>query len=96
MATTRERIEGVYEQAQPERYMVRVKVHGTRLCAPEANALSELADAHGGAMLHLTTRMSVEFHGLDDAGVEAVFAGLALVVGWIVWWRRRRNARAPD
>ena len=26
----------------------------------------------------------------------ALFAGLALVVGWIVWWRRRRNARAPD
>ncbi len=59
--------------------MVRVKVHGTRLSGGQAIALAALADAHGGRMLHLTTRMSVEFHGLDHVGVEAVFAGLANV-----------------
>lgn len=71
------RIRGIYEQAQAGTYMLRVKIPGGRLVARAARGIAETATRHAGARVHLTTRMSVEFHDLARDDLEKVEAALA-------------------
>ena len=64
------RLQGVYGQAQEGRFMLRIKLPGGRLEAAQALALAGLAERLAGGMVHLTTRSSVELHGLDEGGVR--------------------------
>ncbi len=64
------RIEGVYEQAQPGTYMLRVKVPGALLSAEQAEAAAGLAEDVASGVVHLTTRMSLELHGVGAANLD--------------------------
>src|SRR5271154_502935 len=45
-------------------FMVRVRIPGGRLTAAQYLALDELADAHANGSLRITTRQSIQFHGV--------------------------------
>lgn len=57
---------GICPQAQPHRFMVRVRVPGGVLPADQARALARLGHRYGEDWLHLTTRQSVELHWVAD------------------------------
>jgi len=70
MAVQDLRVQGIYEQAQGGRYMLRAKVPGGLLSAEQAEAAAALAEDHATGVVHLTTRMSLEFHGLGEERLE--------------------------
>lgn len=67
---------GVYEQRRDGSYMVRARVPGGVLTAPQARMLAELAGRYGGPALHVTTRQDVQLHDVDIASTPAVMRGL--------------------
>lgn len=73
------RVEGVYRQNERGEYMQRVKLPGGILSLAQAQALADLANRHGSGTLHLTTRGSIEFHGLQYADLPEIHRGLAAV-----------------
>ena len=73
------RIEGVYEQRRPGRFMHRVKIPGGVISAEQAVKLGEVADRFAEGRLHLTTRGSIEFHDLDGEDLAEVGRMLATV-----------------
>ncbi len=64
------RSNGIYEQTQTGLYMLRVKVPGGVLAAGQVRTLCAVADQLADGHLHLTTRMSVELHGLRRDRLE--------------------------
>lgn len=70
------RIYGVYEQAEDGRYMLRAKVPGGILSAVQAEAASDLAEKLGNGVVHLTTRMSLEFHELEASDLPHALEAL--------------------
>ncbi len=70
------RTNGIYEQTQTGLYMLRVKVPGGILTTRQARALCAIADQLADRHLHLTTRMSVEFHGIPRNRLEQALARL--------------------
>lgn len=73
------RLEGVYAQNDRGDYMQRVKLAGGILSVVQAEALATLAARYGSGVLHLSTRGSVEFHGLQAADLPQVYRGLSAV-----------------
>ncbi len=73
------RIEGIYRQNERGEYMQRVKLPGGILSVVQAKALAELGVLYGSGTLHLTTRGSIEFHGLKGGDLPAIHRGLAAV-----------------
>jgi sulfite reductase beta subunit-like hemoprotein len=67
---------GVCAQAQPEVFMVRVRVPGGRLTPEQAGGLADLADEHGRGWIHLTTRQDVELHHVHAGAVATVLAAV--------------------
>ncbi|MBV9862410.1 MAG: NADPH-dependent assimilatory sulfite reductase hemoprotein subunit [Alphaproteobacteria bacterium] len=57
-------------------FMVRVRIPGGRLKAPQYLALDELADSHGNGSLRVTTRQSIQFHGVVKPGLKATIAAI--------------------
>jgi sulfite reductase (ferredoxin) len=64
---------GLGKQAQ---LMVRVRIPGGRLTAAQYLALDEIADRHGNGTLRLTTRQSIQFHGVLKRESKAAIAGI--------------------
>jgi len=52
-------------------FMVRVRIPGGRLTAAQYLALDELADARANGSLRITTRQSIQFHGVVKPGLKA-------------------------
>ncbi len=73
------RLEGVYRQNEQGEYMQRVKLAGGVLSVAQARALADLGSQFGSGIFHLSTRGSVEFHGLLAAELPSVHRGLAAV-----------------
>lgn len=73
------RIDGVYAQRQPGTFMLRIKVPAGILSAEQAEAVADIADRFAGGLLHLTTRGSIELHGLTEDHLPSVWRGLAAV-----------------
>lgn len=73
------RIDGVYAQRQPGTFMLRVKVPAGILSAQQAEAVAGIADRFAGGLLHLTTRGSIELHGLAEDQLSPVWRDLAAV-----------------
>ncbi len=67
------KINGVYQQNPAGDLMVRAKLPAGVLSAPQAAALSELAEGLTNGMLHLTCRGNVEIHGLRGEHLPQVF-----------------------
>src|SRR5499427_8638029 len=55
-------------------FMVRVRIPGGRLSAAQYLALDGLADRYGNGSLRVTTRQSIQFHGVLKAGLKASIA----------------------
>jgi sulfite reductase (ferredoxin) len=55
-------------------FMVRVRIPGGRLTADQYLALDALADRYANGSLRVTTRQSIQFHGVVKAGLKATIA----------------------
>ena len=55
-------------------FMVRVRIPGGRLTAGQYLALDALADRYADGSLRITTRQSIQFHGVVKAGLKATIA----------------------
>ncbi|MBV8132609.1 MAG: NADPH-dependent assimilatory sulfite reductase hemoprotein subunit [Alphaproteobacteria bacterium] len=51
-------------------FMVRVRIPGGRLTARQYLALDELADRYANGSLRITTRQSIQFHGVVKSGLK--------------------------
>ena len=52
-------------------FMVRVRIPGGRLTAEQYLALDALADRYADGSLRITTRQSIQFHGVVKAGIKS-------------------------
>jgi sulfite reductase (ferredoxin) len=57
-------------------FMVRVRIPGGRLTAEQYLALDALADRHANGTLRVTTRQSIQFHGIVKSGLKSTIAGI--------------------
>ncbi len=57
-------------------FMVRVRIPGGRLAADQYLALDALADRYANGSLRITTRQSIQFHGVVKSGLKAAIAGI--------------------
>lgn len=57
-------------------FMVRVRIPGGRLTAEQYLALDDLADRYANGSLRVTTRQSIQFHGVVKPGLKATIAGI--------------------
>lgn len=73
------RLEGIYRQNDQGEYMQRVKLAGGALSVAQARTLADLGARFGSGVFHLSTRGSVEFHGLHADDLPAVYRGLTSV-----------------
>ncbi|HKJ66688.1 MAG TPA: sulfite reductase, beta subunit (hemoprotein), partial [bacterium] len=55
---------GIYAQRQEGLYMVRVRVAGATLLAPQLRCLAELSESYGNGTLHVTTRQDIQLHAV--------------------------------
>jgi sulfite reductase (ferredoxin) len=55
-------------------FMVRVRIPGGRLTADQYLALDGLADCYANGSLRVTTRQSIQFHGVAKRGLKATIA----------------------
>jgi sulfite reductase (ferredoxin) len=55
-------------------FMVRVRIPGGRLTAAQYLALDELADRYANGSLRITTRQSIQFHGVVRPGLKRTIA----------------------
>lgn len=70
------RLQGVYEQAREGLFMIRAKVAGGALSAEQADRAGRLAERFAGGTVHLTTRMSLELHGVRGGDLAEALEGL--------------------
>src|SRR5258708_10317607 len=61
-------------------FMVRVKVPAGHMTASQYLALDALAQRHGGGKLRITTRQTLQFHGIDKRNLKATVAGINQVL----------------
>lgn len=73
------RIEGIYRQNERGEYMQRVKLPGGVLSRVQAAKIAEIGESAGSGVLHLSTRGSIEFHGLLCEDLPSVSRSLASV-----------------
>ena len=52
-------------------FMVRVRIPGGRLKAEQYLALDKIGDTHANGSLRVTTRQSIQFHGIVKSGLKA-------------------------
>jgi len=57
-------------------FMVRVRIPGGRLTAAQYLALDELAGRYANFSLRITTRQSIQFHGVVKRGLKAAIAAI--------------------
>jgi sulfite reductase (ferredoxin) len=57
-------------------FMVRVRIPGGRLTADQYLALDALADRHANGTLRITTRQSIQFHGVVKSGLKETIAAI--------------------
>src|SRR5712675_3561935 len=57
-------------------FMVRARIPGGRLTADQYLALDELADRYANGSLRVTTRQSIQFHGVLKPGLRAAIASI--------------------
>ncbi len=57
-------------------FMVRVRIPGGRLTADQYLALDAIADRYANGTLRVTTRQSIQFHGVLKSGLKPTIAGI--------------------
>ena len=75
------RVEGVYQQNDQGQAMLRIKVPAGVLSAAQARRVAQLAERFTSGPVHLTTRGSIELHGVEPqnlAAAQRLLAGVGL------------------
>src|SRR5436305_3674478 len=57
-------------------FMVRVRIPGGRLTADQYLALDDLADRYANGSVRVTTRQSIQFHGVLKSGLKAAITAI--------------------
>lgn len=70
---------GVYEQRVPGTYMCRIRCTGGTVTPDQFAALADLAEVHGSAFLHLTTRQDIQIHDIPIARIPTLLRDLAAI-----------------
>ena len=70
---TRRKQQGLDKEHQ---FMVRVRIPGGRLSAQQYLALDDLADRYANGTLRVTTRQSIQFHGVLKRELKETIAGI--------------------
>lgn len=70
---------GVYEQRVPGTYMCRIRCTGGTVTPGQFAALANLAEVHGSAFLHLTTRQDIQIHDVPIARIPTLLRDLAAI-----------------
>lgn len=73
------RLDGIYQQRDPARFMQRIKIPAGALSSEQAEQVARLAERYAGGRLHLTTRGSIELHDLSVDVLAPMQAGLLAV-----------------
>jgi sulfite reductase beta subunit-like hemoprotein len=68
---------GCYSQRQAGVHMIRTKVPGGTLTAPQFRQLARVADEFGGGKGHLTTRQNMQYHFVKVTDLTAALSMLA-------------------
>lgn len=69
------KMHGVCIQAQPGVFMIRIRTSGV-MGSDTARQLADVAEAHAGGWIHLTTRQQAQLHHVHAADVTTVLAGI--------------------
>ncbi|MCL5986517.1 MAG: sulfurtransferase TusA family protein [Actinobacteria bacterium] len=69
---------GIYEQRQPDIYMVRIRVPGGGVSASQLKKVSEIAWVHG-LSIHVTTRQDIQLHNAEPDHLVSVYKELLKV-----------------
>jgi len=69
--------QGVYEQREAGRFMLRVRLAAGILLPEHMRALARVAAKHGDGTLHLTTRQDIQVHGVPVESVAPALEALA-------------------
>jgi len=67
---------GVYEQRQPDTYMIRIRCAAGGITPEQLKKASELAEEYGSGEVHFTTRQEIQVHDVLIDGVMPVIRGL--------------------
>ncbi|HEY5975301.1 MAG TPA: nitrite/sulfite reductase [Geobacteraceae bacterium] len=72
------RIEGIYQQ-KGGRYMQRIKLAAGVISVAQAEVVANLATGFADGLVHLTTRGSMELHGIEEVHIAEIARQLAAV-----------------
>lgn len=67
---------GVYEQRQPDTYMIRIRCAAGGITPEQLKKASEIAEQYGSGEVHFTTRQEIQVHDVLIDGVMPVIRGL--------------------
>ena len=67
---------GVYEQRQPDTYMIRIRCAAGGITPAQLQRASEIAEEYGSGEVHFTTRQEIQVHDVLIDGVMPVIRGL--------------------
>ena len=70
---------GVYEQRQPDTYMIRIRCAAGGITPAQLKKASEIAEEYGSGEVHFTTRQEIQVHDVRIDGVMPVIRGLLTV-----------------
>lgn len=73
------RLDGIYQQNADNDLMLRVKIPAGVLSCEQADKIATIAEHFAGGRLHLTTRGSIELHGLRYEQLATIMPMLAAV-----------------
>ncbi|MCW2276792.1 nitrite/sulfite reductase [Heliophilum fasciatum] len=71
------RLQGIYQQRQKDRFFVRFRLPLGRLTAEQLAALADVVEKTERGQLEITSRQSVQIHGLTLAEIESIREKLA-------------------
>ena len=66
---------GVYEQRQPDTYMIRIRCAAGGITPHQLQKTSEIAEQYGSGEVHFTTRQEIQVHDVLIDGVIPVIRG---------------------
>lgn len=67
---------GVYEQRQPDTYMIRIRCAAGGITPTQLKKASEIAEQFGSGEVHFTTRQEIQVHDVRIDGVMPTIRGL--------------------
>jgi len=67
---------GVYEQREPSKYMVRIRIGAGLVLPYQLERIAQLSKAYGNGFLHITTRQDIQIHEVNIEDTVDIIEGL--------------------